>query len=154
MKLSSDAKSEYNSGETKGGGGDYAEDVDVIRLKDLKILAKLGEGSSGCVHQALHRPTGRLFAVKEIALEVSAQMRKQIEIELKTLYCASCPQIIRFFGAFFYEGAFSIVTEFMDIGSLHDVISSHKATLSEGVVAGICAQILEGLRYLHKVQKV
>jgi serine/threonine protein kinase len=44
--------------------------------------------------------------------------------------------------------------EYMDAGSLHDVMKRNNDTpLAEDVLAELSKQVLLGLRYLHKVRK-
>lgn len=44
--------------------------------------------------------------------------RTQLKNDLKTLQDNNCPFLVRFYGAFFYEGTVKLVLEFMDLGSL------------------------------------
>ena len=52
-------------------------------------------------------------------------------------------------GAFFDKGQFSIVLEYMDGGSLSDVVRAH-TKIPEPYLALITRHVLEGLLYLHK----
>ena len=49
--------------------------------------------------------------------------RDQLIREIKSLYDCECPAIIGFYGAFYREGAISIALEFMNGGSLANVVS-------------------------------
>lgn len=44
--------------------------------------------------------------------------RAQLKNDLKVLQENSCPFLVRFYGAFFYEGKVKLLLEFMDLGSL------------------------------------
>ena len=49
-------------------------------------------------------------------------MKKQILLELKTLHECDCDNIVRSYGAFLKDGLVNIALEYMDAGSLADVI--------------------------------
>lgn len=55
--------------------------------------------------------------------------REQIIREITTLYDAACPNLITFYGAFYREGAITIALEYMDGGSLSNVLAQGRSTL-------------------------
>lgn len=44
--------------------------------------------------------------------------------------------------------------EFCDCGSVQDILEETGAGLEENVIGAICAQVLQGLKYLHSLQKI
>jgi serine/threonine protein kinase len=112
----------------------------------------LGQGASGVVYKALHKPTGRVLALKDISV-FDAEKRKQIIKELQTLYSSSCPYLVGFYGAFYSDGSISIALEYMEGGSLADVYKLF-GKIPEGVLSKITHQVLLGLYYLHKDRHV
>ena len=123
-------------------GATHAENMKT----DLLTLSTLGKGASGVVLKAIHVPTMRLVAVKNIPVFDSGK-RAQMVKELKALYgnlvpidhgvrgtpggahasgVAPCPYIVSFFDAFINpeEGNTSMVVEYMDGGSLQDIIDT------------------------------
>lgn len=46
--------------------------------------------------------------------------------DLKVLQDNNCPFLVKFFGAFFFEGNVKIILEYMDLGSLDKVIEKIK----------------------------
>jgi serine/threonine protein kinase len=74
-------------------------------------------------------------------------LNKQL-LELKTYHQSNHPYIVSFHGAFFTEGRLSFVLEYMDAGTLADLIKA--GPITENVLARLTAQILTGLEYLHK----
>jgi serine/threonine protein kinase len=118
------------------------------RLEDLEFLEKLGEGNSSEVHRAHDRRLNRDFAVKRIAIYDKSK-RHQIIKELHTLYKCDCPHLISFHGAFFKEGAISIALEFMDVGSLSDVLTVVPC-IEEPELAYLAKSLLQGLDYLRR----
>eukprot|EP00164_Ancoracysta_twista_P001819 GFYU01002389.1.p1 GENE.GFYU01002389.1~~GFYU01002389.1.p1 ORF type:complete len:374 (+),score=89.40 GFYU01002389.1:243-1364(+) len=127
-----------------------AEDVQYdIALKDLKTLKVIGQGSSGIVKKVVHVPRDEVMALKVIPLDVNDIVRKQILNELRTLHASNCEYIVTFNGAFYQEGTVSIALEYMDGGTLTQIISA-MGSLPENVLAKIASMILQGLAYLHK----
>ena len=49
--------------------------------------------------------------------------RDQLIREINALYDAQCGSLISFYGAFYREGAITIALEYMDGGSLQNVLS-------------------------------
>jgi serine/threonine protein kinase len=123
-----------------------------LRLEDLRQTVMLGQGASGVVYKAVHTPTGRILALKDISV-FDAEKRKQIIKELQTLYSSSCPYLVGFYGAFYSDGSISIALEYMEGGSLADVYKLF-GKIPEGVLSKIVHQVLLGLRYLHKDRHV
>lgn len=79
--------------------------------------------------------------------------RHQIIKELHTLYRCDCPHLVGFHGAFFKEGAISIAIEFMDVGSLADVLSVARS-IAEPELAYLARQLLQGLDFLRRAHKL
>eukprot|EP01112_Ceratiomyxa_fruticulosa_P002135 TRINITY_DN12262_c0_g2_i1.p1 TRINITY_DN12262_c0_g2~~TRINITY_DN12262_c0_g2_i1.p1 ORF type:complete len:372 (-),score=82.23 TRINITY_DN12262_c0_g2_i1:93-1208(-) len=127
----------------------YPSHIESLDLKSLKLIKILGRGSSGTVHQALHIPTNKELALKVITLEAEESIRKNIIGELKTLHKTQSEYIVSFFDAFYEDGTIYIAMEYMDKGSIADLLKS-AGTLPEVVLAKITTQVLNGLIYLHK----
>mmetsp|Transcript_16036 Transcript_16036/g.27648 ORF Transcript_16036/g.27648 Transcript_16036/m.27648 type:complete len:343 (-) Transcript_16036:636-1664(-) len=121
----------------------------VRALDELKKLEPLGRGAGGVVHKCVHNPTNKIVALKEVTLTEQDNKHDEIIKELNVLYTNTCPSIVSFHGAFFNDGAFHIVLEFMDEGSLTDIMK-RVGKFPEDVVGKIAGQILVGLHYLHK----
>ncbi|CAK4096344.1 unnamed protein product [Aphanomyces euteiches] len=136
--------------------------------KHLIKLGVLGKGASGVVHKALHVPSLLLVAVKVIPV-FENEKRHQLIAEMKTLYnnlasltddaerCkVACPEIVCLYDAYMNpnEGNVSIVVEYMDGGSLQDIVDTGGCT-SESVLANISYRVLKvGLRYLHEIHQL
>uniref|UniRef100_A0A804P906 mitogen-activated protein kinase kinase n=2 Tax=Zea mays TaxID=4577 RepID=A0A804P906_MAIZE len=82
------------------------------------------------------------------------EKRQQILNEMRTLCEACCyPGLVEFQGAFYMpdSGQISIALEYMDGGSLADVIRVKKS-IPEPVLSHMLQKVLLGLRYLHEVR--
>ncbi len=74
------------------------------------------------VIRGIHGPTQTPLALKVINL-FDRSKREQLIREIVTLYDAQCPNLITFYGAFYRNGAITIALEFMDGGSLANVLA-------------------------------
>ena len=127
----------------------HAQSFDVA-LRDLRVTGVLGRGAGGVVHSCEHGPTGTVFALKVVPLDVRDALRRRIIAELRCLHASlSCPAIVPMHGAFLCDGSVAIVLEFMDAGSLADLLKSRGAALAEEHVTCIAARVLLGVFYLH-----
>ncbi len=122
----------------------------------------MGKGSAGLVYKAYHKKLMRDVAVKSINI-YEKEKRRQLLNDLKSLTAMSnandqgiltipCDFLVNFYGGYLEEGNVKVVLEFMDKGSLKDLIKK-RVRVSEPMLCVIAAQILNGLAYLHTVAK-
>jgi len=83
--------------------------------------------------------TTLLLCLQVIQLKIEESMRKQIAKELKINLSTQCQYIVVFYQCFYFNGAISIVLEYMDGGSLSDFLKTVK-TIPEDYLAAICKQ--------------
>jgi len=133
--------------------GSEVQRVVGLRLQDLELLEVLGKGASSLVRRAVHTPSQTELAVKVINVFDKAK-RDQLLRELRTLYSSAYQWLVSFHDCLYDDGAMYIVLEYMDGGSLADVLIAAQLTgsgpLSEMVLAKLAARTLEGLNYLHR----
>ncbi|KAM6583305.1 hypothetical protein CsatB_010307 [Cannabis sativa] len=122
-------------------------------LDDLETIKVIGKGSGGVVQLVRHKWLGELFALKVIQMNIQEEFRKQIVQELKINQAAQCPHVVVCYHSFYHNGAISLVLEYMDRGSLVDVIKQVN-TILEPYLAVLCKQVLQGLVYLHNERHV
>lgn len=70
--------------------------------KDLRVLRRLGSGTSGCVKEVLHVPSGEMMAIKIVSLASETVSRTYLCRELNTLRFSECPYFLDFYGATVY----------------------------------------------------
>jgi len=129
-----------------GTKASFVESLD--ELEDLNQI--LGTGSFGVVKKVRRAKTGDIFAVKIMTLDVTLDelLHKKL-LELKTLHNSQDhPFIVGFYGAFYSESKLSFLLEYMDCGTLADIIKP--GPIPEKVIGKLAAQLLTGLQYLHR----
>ncbi|KAK4749570.1 hypothetical protein SAY87_027019 [Trapa incisa] len=130
------------------------KDLDLeFSLEDLETIKVIGKGSGGVVQLVCHKWIGKLYALKVIQMNIQEDIRKQIVQELKINNVSQCPHVVICYHSFYHNGAISLVLEYMDRGSLVDVIRQVK-TILEPYLAIVCKQVLQGLVYLHNERHV
>jgi p21-activated kinase 1 len=109
-------------------------------------LVKIGQGASGGVFTATQNNSGQCVAIKQMNLE--QQPKKDLIInEILVMRDSKHPNIVNYLDSFLYKGDLWVVMEYMEGGSLTDVVTSNLMT--EGQIATICRETLEGLKHLH-----
>lgn len=117
-------------------------------LEDLETVKVIGKGSSGVVQLVRHKWTNGIFALKVIQMNIQETVRKQIVQELRINQAAQCPHVVVYYDAFYNNGVISIVLEYMDGGSLADIVKKVEK-IPEPYLAVISKQVLQGLIFLH-----
>ncbi|KAK9689338.1 hypothetical protein RND81_09G053600 [Saponaria officinalis] len=120
---------------------------------EMRIFGAIGSGASSIVQRAIHIPKHRIIALKKINI-FEKEKRQQLLTEIRTLCEAPCAQgLVEFYGAYYIpdSGQISIALEYMDGGSLADVMQLQKS-IPEPVLSAIVRRLLHGLSYLHGVR--
>ncbi|KAG7286089.1 Serine/threonine-protein kinase 4 [Staphylotrichum longicolle] len=109
-------------------------------------FTKIGQGASGGVYTGHERGTNRLVAIKQMNLE--QQPKKDLIInEILVMKESSHPNIVNFIDSYLCTGELWVVMEFMEGGSLTDVVTFN--IMTEGQIASVCRETLRGLQHLH-----
>jgi len=101
---------------------------------------KIGQGASGGVFKAYEVGTRRCVAIKQMNL---AQQPKQDLIinEIRVMKENKHKNIVNFNDSFLHDGDLWVVMEYMEGGSLTDVVSFN--IMSEGQIAVVCREVRE-----------
>ena len=120
-----------------------------ITKDEFIVLRELGRGATGTVELALHVPSLGLCALKATEID-DQEKRHQMAKELDALYnvCNISPKLVSFMGAYFQEGRVVFALEYMNRGSLQEIVETH-GPLPESVIRSILRQVLEGLCAIH-----
>ncbi|KAL2203145.1 Pkinase-domain-containing protein [Sarocladium strictum] len=112
----------------------------------FRNFVKIGQGASGGVFTGYERNTNRLVAIKQMNLE--QQPKKDLIInEILVMKDSSHPNIVNFIDSYLTGGELWVVMEFMEGGSLTDVVTFN--IMTEGQIASVCRETLKGLQHLH-----
>ncbi|GMI97819.1 hypothetical protein HRI_003451200 [Hibiscus trionum] len=120
----------------------------VILLQDMDLIKIIGKGYSTTVQLVQHKSTGQLFALKIIETDIEESVRRQIARKWRSIQSSQCPYVVVHYWSSYKNGVISIILEYMDGGSLADLLKRVKS-IPEPYLAAICKQVLKGLIYLH-----
>ncbi|KAL2251072.1 UNVERIFIED_CONTAM: Mitogen-activated protein kinase kinase 2 [Sesamum indicum] len=124
-----------------------------LSLADFDAVRVIGKGNGGIVRLVQHKWTGQFFALKVIQMNIEESVRRHIAQELKINQSSKCPNIVICYQCFYDNGTISIILEYMDGGSLTDLLKKVNM-IPEPYLAVICKQVLKGLWYLHHEKHV
>lgn len=128
---------------------------------NLTIDELIGEGAFSKVYKgawnrksSCHKVEDEFYvAVKDFCLIGTSQQRQEMLLkELRALCQINCECLIKFEGAFLYDDTVTMVLEYMDRGSLDDLLKHNNkagSRMDESFIAAISFQMLWGLAYLH-----
>ena len=109
-------------------------------------LTKIGQGASGGVFTAYQVGTNALVAIKQMNLE--QQPKKDLIInEIVVMKQSKHRNIVNYIDSFLWHGDLWVMMEFMEGGSLTDVVTAN--IMTEGQIAAVSKETLEGLKHLH-----
>lgn len=101
-------------------------------------LSKIGQGASGGVFMAFENPGKRCVAIKQMNLE--QQPKKDLIInEIIVMKDSKHKNIVNFIDSFLHDGDLWVVMEYMQGGSLTDVVTFN--VMSEGQIAAVCREV-------------
>ncbi|TDH72296.1 uncharacterized protein CCR75_003440 [Bremia lactucae] len=162
--------------------GISSPDAACLHLQEnLERVNEIGRGASGVVHKAIHIPTLKVVAVKDVPVYGRGQRRQMVR-ELHALYSnlvpmadnespnsqhpapnsnsskpnpRPSPYIVSFYDAFVDRPKNSIcmVMEYMNTGSLQDIVL-RGGCQNEKVIARLANGVLHGLAHIHNKRMV
>ncbi|KAL2945206.1 Mitogen-activated protein kinase kinase 2 [Bienertia sinuspersici] len=95
----------------------------------------------------------KILGMMVIQMNIEETARKQTARELKINQSLECPYVVACYQCVYQNEAFSIILEFMDGGSLLDLLKKVK-TIPEEYLSAICKQVVRGLCYLHREKHI
>lgn len=107
---------------------------------------KIGQGASGGVYMAYEVGTNKCVAIKQMNLE--QQPKKDLIInEILVMKDSKHKNIVNFMDSFLVRGDLWVVMEYMEGGSLTDVVTFN--IMSEGQIAAVCREVSVSAHALH-----
>jgi protein-serine/threonine kinase len=120
-------------------------------------LRKVGEGAMGTVYVAASRSDpSRIVALKRVEVK-SKQVMDALEQEIFMMHSTQHANIVQVFEAYLHRNFMWIVMEYMDGGSLTDLLfdlAEHKEQLTEPQIAYVCREVLVALGQLHRLHRI
>jgi p21-activated kinase 1 len=125
------------------------QSIDIVaRLREIvtptdpyalyRDFNKIGQGASGGVYTAYETGSGRCVAIKQMNLD--QQPKKDLIVnEILVMKESSHPNIVNFLDSFLVKGDLWVVMEFMEGGSLTDVVTYN--IMSEGQISAVCREV-------------
>ncbi|KAI8803192.1 putative serine/threonine-protein kinase [Cladochytrium replicatum] len=128
-----------------------SEELDKDPNDVFTLVGKLGEGSYGSVHKAIHKRTSAVVAIKLIPVENDLDDSIK-EISMMTGF--NSDYIVNFYGSYVWDDYLWIVMEYCAAGAVSDVMHLCNTTMSEDQISVICSYVLKGLAVLHERRKI
>ncbi|CAH1801950.1 unnamed protein product [Owenia fusiformis] len=118
-------------------------------------LREIGHGSFGAVYYAKNTATKEVVAIKKMSYSGKQSQEKWQDIikEVKFLRQLKHKHTIDYKNCYLRESTAWLVMEYC-LGSASDIIEVHKKPLQEAEISAICKDALEGLTYLHSLNKI
>lgn len=117
----------------------------------------IGNGFGGTVYRSLHIPSGKIVARKILGNRIPSQrLLKSMSAEIETLKSCDSPYILRCYGYIQCSNSknLSLILEYMDMGSLDQVMGPARTPLNPVHVSVIAHHILQGITYLHESMNI
>ncbi|OMJ21326.1 Serine/threonine-protein kinase svkA [Smittium culicis] len=112
----------------------------------------IGRGSFGEVYKAIDNKQKTIVAIKIIDLESSEDEIEDIQQEIFILSQLDSAHVTRYHGSYLKGSDLWIVMEYCGGGSCADMMKP--GVISEGMIAILMREILKGLSYLHRENKI
>ncbi|EMR08067.1 hypothetical protein PNEG_03507 [Pneumocystis murina B123] len=117
---------------------------DPTRL--YRNLVKIGQGASGGVYTAYQVGTNMMVAIKQINL--GNQLKRDLIVnEILVMKQNKHENIVNYIDSFLLKDDLWVIMEYMEGGSLTDVLMSN--IMTESQIATVVKEVLKGLIYLH-----
>jgi len=113
---------------------------------------RVGVGSFGTVYRATAMCGGQV-AIKVIDVESEAELQ-EVRAEIATLATVECAQLVRYLGSYVVQNQLWIVTEYLEGGSLCDIMTTLGCAFDEATIAGVAVSLVQALVYLHAQRKL
>ncbi|KAH9493018.1 Serine/threonine-protein kinase PAK 2 [Bulinus truncatus] len=111
-----------------------------------EIQTLLGRGASGRVHQAVHKETKQVVAIK--MMDLLHQPKKELIIaEIDVLKQNKHENIVNFIDCYFLSNELWVVMEYLDGGSMTNVVAYIE--MKEDQIAAVCRECLKAIEFLH-----
>eukprot|EP01089_Gocevia_fonbrunei_P014277 TRINITY_DN3876_c0_g1_i1.p1 TRINITY_DN3876_c0_g1~~TRINITY_DN3876_c0_g1_i1.p1 ORF type:complete len:497 (+),score=74.25 TRINITY_DN3876_c0_g1_i1:52-1491(+) len=128
------------------------EDVELthtwqIMTEDLTFLEEVGRGASSRVFKGKYR--GQEVAIKLLNESIDGKHLQEFKKELEIMIQLRCPKVVFFYGAVI-RPHLCLVTEFMEKGSLYDIMNDKKVKFGWALVFKLATEAALAVNALHQ----
>lgn len=117
------------------------------------LLEKIGQGGFGYVYKAIDNVTGSIVAAKLINLESAGDELESVQQEIAVMSNSTCKQLTKYFASYLYGSQLWIVMEYLEAGSLSDIIND-TGPLEEASIVYVMRELVMAIAYLHAERKI
>ncbi|KAL2239670.1 UNVERIFIED_CONTAM: Serine/threonine-protein kinase MHK [Sesamum indicum] len=118
-------------------------------MERYRILAELGNGTSGSVYKAVHIETSDIVAVKKMKRKFYHWEECVNLREVKSLRKLNHPNVIKLLEIVQENNELFFIFEYMD-HNLYQIMKDRQESFSEEEIRGLMYQVLQGLAHVHK----
>ena len=117
--------------------------------EDFLIIKEIGKGGFGSIFLLQHLPTGAEFAGKMINKDnLTQQTEESLNKEIELLEKINSPYTVNYFGNVIYYDQPMMIMEYMDRGSIRDIMDYKQIRLTEKQAAFVIHDVLISLAIL------
>merc|ERR1712232_39525 len=119
---------------------------EFVRPEEIVFGPCIGSGGSGAVFRGTFR--GAQVAVKRLQMSGN-QNAEELWREIDSVRFLRHPRLVRFYGACLTPPNICVLTEFMEGGSMYDLLHVKRAQLASSLRRRLSLQIAEAIAFLH-----
>ena len=133
-------------------GGAAVPELDFSQLEEVALI---GKGGQGVVRKVRYVPDDLFLALKTVPIadSVEENVKSEILSELQALYNCDSPYVVKFYGASLARGRIQIAMEYLNAGSLAEILST-VGRIPEKVLCAITLRVLKAFHYLHVERRI
>uniref|UniRef100_A0A7S0ECW0 Non-specific serine/threonine protein kinase n=1 Tax=Hanusia phi TaxID=3032 RepID=A0A7S0ECW0_9CRYP len=116
----------------------------------------IGQGGMGTIYLANDKKAGRQFAVKKLMLSKTTDL-PALQNEIAMMRTSAHPNVVEYIESFMFDRCLWVVMEYMDGGSLTNLLqafSQSKVQLSESEIAALLLGSVGAIAYLHQLGRM
>ncbi|KAL4432339.1 hypothetical protein ABPG74_011098 [Tetrahymena malaccensis] len=117
------------------------------------FLSQIGKGATCKVYRCKNKQNGQECAMRVIRMLNHDQIEKT-KMEILLMNESKNNNIVQYYKSYIYMDVIFMAIEYMNAGSLTELIYSNFTFLSEQIASYICEQILFGLFFIHRTNQI